>query len=72
MLTGDDWEKCGGVVCSRCEGETVRLKEGLCPSCLARKRQEEARAMEYAAMALTYRALPKKKPSVGGAGQRSL
>lgn len=63
MLTNNDWDKAGGAFCPACSQETVRFEEGLCPSCVRKKKGEEARAMEHIAMALTYRAKPRRPTS---------
>lgn len=56
-----EWEKAVGVTCPRCNQASLRFLNGLCPKCLHKKETEEARAMEYIAMALTYSARSKKK-----------
>jgi rubredoxin len=56
-----DWDT-PGPPCPRCGRETFRFlgDERVCPDCHRRKCQEEARAMEHIAMALTYRVLPRR------------
>lgn len=36
----EDWERAVGVQCNQCKSETLRLIEGLCPECWARKQSE--------------------------------
>lgn len=65
-MNNDEWEAAGGLACPLCGQETVRLKEITpgnwgCQECYRKKMYEESRAIEYIAMALTYRSLPKKK-----------
>ena len=45
-LTNEDWEKTGGIYCSSCHQETVRLLEGLCPQCQQDLENERARIAE--------------------------
>ncbi len=68
-----NWDMSRGDPGPCCGQETLRLLDGVCPRCHRRKSQNEARAMEYIAMALTYRVLPRRgrKPSCGGAGRPS-
>lgn len=41
----DNWEKSGGLFCSRCHGEVVRLINGLCPRCHGEDEKEIAGKM---------------------------
>lgn len=44
-ITREDWERAGGIYCSECHQETVRLLDGLCPQChwdMESKQAEEA------------------------------
>lgn len=60
-LTSNDWDRAGGLFCPGCGHETLRLIDNRCPTCYRKKSYEEVRAMEYIAMALTYRVLPKRR-----------
>jgi len=40
MMTEDDWERTGGVFCSKCGDETMRVIGGLCHRCWLRLDQE--------------------------------
>ncbi|MFH1484322.1 MAG: hypothetical protein ABIG98_08785 [Chloroflexota bacterium] len=72
-LFEENWEKCRGDPCPRCGRETFRFVDGVCPACHRGKSLNDARAMEYISMALTYRVLPirGRRPTSGGAGQPS-
>jgi len=59
-MTGEDWQRAGGNFCPSCSNETLRLVDGQCPECWHKRSQEEARAMEYVAMALTYWTRPRR------------
>lgn len=32
-MNNQDWDNAGGARCSKCDCETVRLLDGLCPQC---------------------------------------
>jgi len=53
-----DWEKVGGVFCSRCNSETLRLIDGLCPQCQhaleMRKEEEEGKQREKRALIMAF------------------
>lgn len=33
MATQNDWDRAGGLFCPQCNQETVRLINGVCPTC---------------------------------------
>lgn len=57
----EDWEKAKGLDCPSCGRETQRLVNGVCPACQRRRGLEDAKTVEYIAMALTYRVSPRRK-----------
>ena len=41
----DDWGKSGGVFCSNCNAEIVRVFDGLCPQCFHKLTSEQEEAL---------------------------
>jgi len=54
-LTNDDWEKSGGIYCSNCNRETVRLIDGLCPQCVHHIKVKTEGQIEDRAMRTYYK-----------------
>ena len=46
MGTLEDWDRCAGVICPKCRGDTVRLVNGVWPLCAHQEELEIARQME--------------------------
>lgn len=51
----DDWEKAKGELCPRCKDETLRLTNGLCPSCANSIMMKNMRDLEKKATLRYYR-----------------
>jgi uncharacterized Zn finger protein (UPF0148 family) len=63
MVISDPFTGVLGEICPRCGQEAFRFVDGVCPPCQRGQSLKDARAMEYISMALTYRVLPRKRPS---------
>lgn len=54
MMTSEDWKRAGGVYCTECGSETVRLIKGLCLACWQRgeaeREEREGRKREKRAL----------------------
>ncbi len=72
-LAKENWERARGDPCPRCGRETLRFLDGVCITCQRGQSLNDARAIEYISMALTYRVLPRKpgKPRRACAGPLS-
>lgn len=46
VMTDADWEKAGGLTCTHCHRETVRLVNGVCPQCNGDKEKRLAEKLE--------------------------
>jgi NMD protein affecting ribosome stability and mRNA decay len=55
MANTEDWERAGGVYCPGCGQETVRLLNGLCPTCAREAAEETDAQIEDRAMRNYYR-----------------
>jgi hypothetical protein len=55
-LTQTDWDRARGVLCPRCNNETLRLINGVCPQCAREMSDEWARGQEDKTLRNYYRA----------------
>lgn len=54
-LTIEDWDRLGGVYCSQCRAETLRIIDGLCPECWWKAEVERVEKLEDKTMRRYYR-----------------
>jgi predicted amidophosphoribosyltransferase len=52
----DEWERARGVLCPRCNNETLRLMDGVCPRCAREITEEWERGRENRTLRNHYRA----------------
>jgi hypothetical protein len=45
-MTAEDWERAEGELCPNCGQETLRLVDGLCPTCSANVKMEKEEKLE--------------------------
>lgn len=54
-MNDEDWSRCAGIICPRCNRESFRMVEGVCFSCYSHKIMKKEENMEDHAMKDYYR-----------------
>lgn len=54
-MNEEDWNKAGGIFCSSCNQEVVRLKDGLCMECYNEQELKRIEKQEEKSMRRYYR-----------------